>query len=322
MEKTLENQYGSKLPNRSQLLPEIKDLLEEMDELPVVAADSISLKQHRENSIKNLTDLWGPRENVDNIEDLILDTDHGLKARIYRPDNSTGTILFFHGGGWVVGDLETHDGSCRMLANLSGAAVVSVEYRKAPEHRFPAALNDCDMALRWLIERGKKHRLDTEGILICGESAGGNLAAITAIHARDKGIKLVGQILIYPVISTEMSTKSYRDFESGFFLTAERMRWFIGHYADAADLKNPDITPLNCSNLAGLAPALVLAADHDPLRDEGRAYAAAMVLSGCDVVYREIPGTVHGVWIMNARTAATCAMITDAAKWARARLNC
>ncbi|MCB9992142.1 MAG: alpha/beta hydrolase [Hyphomicrobiaceae bacterium] len=309
-------------PDRSRLRPEIRAMLEELDQAPYVDVESITPEEQRENALVQLVELWGPPENVSEINDLRVPLNGApIPVRIYRPGNSQGTILFFHGGGWVAGSIETHDGSCRMLANLARCDVVSVEYRKAPENPFPAGVNDCISALDWLVREGPGLGLDTSRLVISGESAGGNLAAVTAIHARDKGIELSGQVLVYPVIDTAMATQSYRDFETGFFLDAAGMRRFIRLYAEPGELGHPDIAPLRAPDLSDLAPALILTVDHDPLRDEGRAYAAALVNHGNEVSFAEIGGAVHGIWIMNAKTGATREIIGRAADWIRSRLS-
>jgi acetyl esterase len=296
-------------------------MLEELDASPPVDFDALAPAVERAAAEIRLRDIAGQPEVVNRIEETSFVSDgSSIRARIYRPEFAVGSVLFLHGGGWVVGSLDTHDNSCRMLANRIPANVVSIEYRKAPEHQFPAGLNDCKAGLDWLLRQGPELGLTIDRLVVCGESAGGNLAAVLARHARDRGIPLAGQALIYPVISTSMSSTSYTLFGSGFYLSAAAMTWFIRHYAPAAEMEHPDIVPINATDLAGLAPAFIATMSHDPLRDEGRAYAAALVSAGTDVTYREMQGTVHGVWVMAGVTAASTELITTAAQWIRGRL--
>ena len=297
-------------------------MLEEIDGLPPVDFATLPPALERAGSEQRLSALKGDIEPVTHVDDLTFPSDGvDIPVRLYRPAGATGTVLFIHGGGWVVGSLDTHDNSCRILANTAKCNVVSVGYRKAPEHRFPAGLNDTRAGLDWLLREASALGLDTTKLVICGESAGGNLAAILAIHARDKGIPLAGQALIYPVIDTSMGSDSYRLFANGFYLSAGAMDWFIGHYAAEGDRAHPDIVPLHAESLANLAPAFIATADHDPLRDEGRAYAAALINAGVDTSFVEIQGVVHGLWVMNGVTPASRALIERTASWIRSRLG-
>ena len=297
-------------------------MLEALDGLPPVDFTTLPPALERAGSEERLGALKGEIEPVSRIDNLTFPSDgEAIPVRIYRPAGAAGTVLFIHGGGWVVGSLDTHDNSCRILANTAKCNVVSVGYRKAPEHRFPAGVNDVKAGLDWLLRETATLDLDVANLVLCGESAGGNLAAVLAIHARDRGIKLAGQALIYPVIDTNMDSESYRRFANGFYLSAGAMNWFITHYAAPADRTHPDIVPLNAATLSGLAPALITTADHDPLRDEGRAYAAALIAAGVDTTFIEIPGAVHGLWVMNAITPASRELIERTAEWIRGRLG-
>ena len=308
-------------PNRSGLLPELRRTLEALDaEGPAVRMDEVEPAVERVASEERIKLLWGELDPVDRVENLSFKSaGHAIEARLYRPKRAEGTVLFIHGGGWVVGSLDTHDGSVRVLANAIPANVLSIGYRKAPEHPFPAAVHDVDAGLDWLLRDGAGLGLDTERIIVCGDSAGGNLAAVLVRHARDRSIALAGQVLIYPVTDCSMASASYRDFAAGFYLSAEAMAWFIRHYLGNANRAHPDAAPLQAVNLGGLAPAFVATAAFDPLRDEGRAYAARLVQAGNDVTYREIAGAVHGLWVMNTQTPAAKKLIGAAADWIRAR---
>jgi acetyl esterase len=228
-----------------------------------------------------------------------------LAARMYR--NSTGkspTVVFFHGGGWVAGDLETHDRQARLLAIETGAVVISVDYRRPPEVRFPGAFEDGFAAVQDIVARIAEFGGDVARVGVAGDSAGGNLAATVAIACRDAGIKLAGQLLVYPVTDVAgnyADAKENARFPSraenaeGYFLSRAVMQWFAGHYlADAKDGADWRVSPLRAKNLAGLAPAVLTTAWFDPLRDEGKAYADALAAAGVATKYHDGLGLIHG----------------------------
>jgi len=227
---------------------------------------------------------------------------HGpIPLRGYRPlgnqpDDILPVLVWFHGGGWVIGDLDTHDTLCRQLANQAGCAVVAVDYRLAPEHRFPAAVDDCWAATRWVHAHAREWRLDPARIAVGGDSAGSNLAAVVSIMARDAGdLPLVFQLLVYPVTDQHRTTRSHAENGQGYGLTADTMAYFTGHYiTDPAQFDDWRASPLLCADLSHLPPALVLIAGFDPLRDEGRAYAERLTAAGnqanCVCFDRQIHG--------------------------------
>ncbi len=221
-----------------------------------------------------------------------------LRLRIYTPtgEGPFPLIAFFHGGGFVVGTLDTHDGLCRGLCNRVGAVVVSVDYRLAPEAKFPAAPDDCYFATQWCADHAGELNADASRLVVAGDSAGGCLAAVVAQRAQSRGGPAIAhQLLLYPVTDRNFERDSYRDFAEGYFLTREMMQWFWGHYlADDADASNPAAVPLQASELAGLPPATVITAGYDPLRDEGRAYADKLQAAGVDVYYHCYPDMIHG----------------------------
>ncbi len=227
---------------------------------------------------------------------------HGpIPLRYYRPlgadkKQALPVLLFYHGGGWVVGDLDTHDVVCRTLANTAGCAVVSVDYRMGPEHKFPAAVDDAFAALLWVVEEAKELHIDASRVAVGGDSAGGNLAAVVALLARDAGgPALKRQALIYPATNMVMDTQSHRSFAEGYLLTHNSMTWFQLMYLNGAqDREDWRASPLKAPSLAGLPPALVIVAGHDPLRDEGEAYAKALQAAGNEVTFREFAGSIHG----------------------------
>ena len=235
-------------------------MLEAEDQLGLPGVDQLSPDHARAASEVGIAELWGRLEPVAAVRDLLIDTGAGkLKARLYRPGGALGTVLFLHGGGWVVGSLDTHDGPCRRLANAVPCDVLSVEYRKAPEHPFPAAIDDADGCLGWLIEHGAGIGVDTSRIIVAGESAGANLAAVLVRHARDRNIALAGQVLITPPTDAAMKTDSYRAFTTGFRLTAASMAWFANQYIPGhVSRSDPDVSPLRAPDLTRLPPALVV----------------------------------------------------------------
>ena len=237
-------------------------------------------------------------------------------ARVYRMGPAKApTVVFFHGGGWVAGDIETHDRQARWLAIETGAVVVSVDYRRPPEVRFPGAFEDAFAALRDVVDRIAEFGGDAARIGVGGDSAGGNLAAATALAARDAGIKLAAQLLVYPVTDVlgnyadageNARFASRKENAEGYFLSRAVMEWFAGHYlADKAHGADWRASPLRAKNLAGLAPAVVTTAWFDPLRDEGKAYADALAKAGVAVKYHAGEGLIHGYFgLVDASEAA------------------
>ncbi len=224
-----------------------------------------------------------------------------IPVRVYRPagDTPKPVIVYFHGGGWVVGSLETHDGTCRVLADRVDAVVVSVDYRLAPEYRFPSAVDDSVAAVAWVAEHATELGADPSRLVVAGDSAGGNLAAVVAQLARDGGPEIRSQLLIYPVTDHEFSSVSMAVNAEGYFLTRDAMRWFYSQYLNHdAEGDDPRVSPIRASSLAGLPPALVITAEYDPLRDQGIAYAEAMRDAGNEVQLMSCDGQFHGFFAM------------------------
>lgn len=242
-----------------------------------------------------------------------------IPVRIYTPVASGGTALpalvYFHGGGFVIGDLETHDALCRTLANESGAKVVAVDYRLAPEHKYPAAADDCYAATKWVESNAAALGVDPNRIAVGGDSAGGNLAAVVCQQAKQKGNPhLVFQLLIYPVTQYRANTESMKSFAEGYFLERRTMDWFFDQYTDAATVNpnDPRLSPLAASDLAGLPRAYVVTAGFDPLRDEGKAYADKLNRAGVAAVYVDYPSMIHGFFNMSAVLPQARQAIADA----------
>jgi acetyl esterase/lipase len=239
---------------------------------------------------------------IGSVRNLVAETPQGaIPLRMYRPagvpeSTRLPAYVYFHGGGWVIGDLETHDVLCRQLTAASAASVVSVDYRLAPEHKFPAAADDAWAATRWIVAHAAELGLDAGRLAVGGDSAGGNLAAVAALMARDAGGPAIRQqVLIYPVTDVMRETGSYADFAEGYMLTRDSMRWFIAHYLRSRDdARDWRVSPLRVPSLAGLPPALIVTAGFDPLRDEGEMYAGRLRDAGVMVDYVCYGGMVHG----------------------------
>jgi len=236
---------------------------------------------------------------VASVEDRVIPGPAGdLPVRIYTPD-ATGprpVVAYFHGGGFVFCSIETHDGTCRRLANATGSAVVSVEYRLAPECPFPAAIDDCYAATVWSHEHAEELGADGRQLVVAGDSAGGNLAAVVAQMARDRGGPPIAfQVLVYPVIDGACDTPSYTENAEGYFLERQAMQWFWDQYlGPAGNCDDPLASPNRAGDLSGLPPAVVITAEYDPLRDEGEAYAGALEAAGVPVTMLRYDGMIHG----------------------------
>lgn len=254
---------------------------------------------------KALAGLSGQTEPVAKVEDRTIPGPAGeLPVRIYTPEGSGSfpVVVFFHGGGWVIGDLDIQDGPCRTLCNAACCIVVSVDYRLAPEHKFPAAAEDCYAATKWVAANAASLNADATRIAVGGDSAGGNLTAVVAQMARDRGgPNLVFQLLVYPVTDGACDTASYQQNADGYLLTKDMMLWFWDHYTGSgADRRHPQASPLRTQSLCGLAPALVITAEFDPLRDEGEAYAARLRDAGVPVQLTRYNGMIHGFFGMGS----------------------
>lgn len=224
-----------------------------------------------------------------------------IGVRVYTPVGSGPfpILMYFHGGGFVIGDLDTFDALCRETCAGAGVVVVSVDYRLAPEHPFPAAPDDCLAATRWAAAHAAEINGDASRIGVSGDSAGGNLAAITALRCRDEGGPAIkAQLLVYPVADADPAAyPSMTENAEGYLLTAADMAWFVGHYVkDPAAAADPRLLPMKAARHDGLPPALVITAQYDPLRDEGNAYAARLIAAGVPVEARCYPGTIHGFY--------------------------
>jgi acetyl esterase len=271
--------------------PRLRAYVERAASAPPVA--EIPLDLLRAGPLAELPEVWGQPEDVDRIDEIAIGE---LSARIYRPasDALLPALVWLHGGGWVVGTVDTHDPLCRAIANRTPCVVVAPEYRLAPEHPFPAGLEDARTTHAWVAGHAAELGVDPARIAVGGDSAGGNLAAAVALGARAAGVPLALQVLVYPVTDHSLDTPSYRRFATGLNLTRAKMEWYWARYLGAADPSSPDASPLRAEELAGVAPALVQTAEHDPLLSEGEAYAERLGAAGVPVTLTRYDGMIHG----------------------------
>jgi acetyl esterase len=249
-----------------------------------------------------LGDMYGPGPEMARVSNEMVDSPGGsFPVRVLTPnDDPRGVFVYYHGGGWVIGAIDEFDTLGRTIAQRTGCTVVLVDYRLAPEHRYPVAADDSWAALQWVVD----HRGDLAGadapLIVGGDSAGGNLSAIVALKARDAGGPDIAlQVLVYPVTDCDVDNASYTDPQNQLLLSRDSMIWFWDHYApDAADRTNPDASPLRAADLSGLPPAVVITAEHDPLRDEGEAYAKRLEEAGNTVQFQRFDGQMHGFFTM------------------------
>jgi acetyl esterase len=248
-----------------------------------------------------------------------------IPLRVYTPKGVVGQdalapgLVFFHGGGWVVGDLDSHDIACRQIAEASGRIVIAVDYRLAPEHKFPAAYEDAVAATEWVAANAMQFGIDAGRLVVGGDSAGGNLAAAVALHERGGDVRLAGQMLIYPVTDLAMTHPSHSEEDTSILLTHSLMRWFRDHYVgSASDYADWRGSPLRATDFTSLPPAIVITAGGDPLRDEGDDYAAKLAAAGVKVTHKTWPGQFHGFFTMGRVIPEANAVIGDLATWLRA----
>jgi acetyl esterase/lipase len=286
--------------------PEIQPIVDLMNAAPGPPAHLVPIDQARAAHERESLVMGGPGEEVASVRDIGVQGPGGpVPVRVFRPagDGLLPVVAYLHGGGWVLGTLDGFSPLCRALANASGAIVASVGYRLAPEHPFPAGLEDTRAAVRWLAANAGELGGDPDRIAVAGDSAGGNLATVVARRLRDEGgPALRFQALVYPVCDSGINTPSYRECGDGFGLTAAGMRRYWELYLDGADGRDPDASPLQAEDLSGLPPAFVLTLRHDVLRDEGETYARALEAAGVPVTLRRYDGAVHGFlrWLAKA----------------------
>lgn len=279
------------------LTPTMRDVLELISRAGRPAMHTLTVQEARAAYLAGAEILDLPRAALPRVENLQLPgaDGHTLQARLYAPtDGALPVLLYLHGGGFTIGDLETHDSLCRQLALKSGAAVLALAYRLAPEHRFPAAVDDCWAALQWLAGGGAASLgLDGARLAVGGDSAGGTLAAVCALLARDAGLKLALQLLFYPGTTAHQDTDSHRRYAHGFLLDKPMIDWFFGRYIFRSERTDWRFAPLLAAEHAGIAPAWIGLAECDPLVDEGIAYGDRLRTAGVSVQLEIWRGVVH-----------------------------
>jgi acetyl esterase len=292
----------------------------ERDNLPPLY--TMSLTEARAADLASIRTGGGEPEPVHEVTDLTIAGPGGeLPLRLYRPasERPLPALLYFFGGGWVLGTIDTADGVSRSLANSSGALVAVAGYRLAPEHRFPAAVDDCYAAVRWVAGHAGEIGADPARLAVGGDSAGGNLAAGVALRARADGPALAGQLLVYPNTDQLADDPSMRAADDPFLFNRHSVDWYRQHYlANPGDAASPLASPLRARSLAGLPPALVITAEYDPLRDQGEAYARRLADEGVQVELTRYPGMAHGFFTMIGTVDASRAAIEQAASRLRA----
>jgi acetyl esterase len=292
----------------------------ERDRVPPLYA--MSLADARAADLASIRASGGEPEPVCEVADLQIPGPGGqLPLRLYRPahERPLPALVYFFGGGWVLGTIDTADGVCRSLANSSGALVVVVGYRLAPEHPFPAAIDDCYATVRWVAGHADEIGADPARLAVGGDSAGGNLAAAVALRARPDGPALAGQLLVYPNTDQLADDPSMRAADDPFLFNRHSVQWYRQHYlTNPGDAAHPLASPLRAESLAGLPPALVITAEYDPLRDQGEAYARRLADEGVPVELSRYPGMAHGFFTMAGTVDASRAAIAQAASSLRA----
>ena len=283
--------------------PIVKALLDQMAQADAPALSEQTPEEARAG-MADLAAMGLPPEDLASVEDRDIPGPAGdIPVRIYTPEGAgpLPVTVFFHGGGWVIMDVESHDSVCRYLAKASGSIVVSVDYRLAPESKYPVPVEDCYAATVWVAENATSLGADAARLAVAGDSAGGNLAAAVAQMARDRsGPSIAFQALMFPALDARMDTASYKANSEGFFLTEDSMQWFWGHYLNEASEGEQAYASPPRGDLAGLPPAFVATAEYDPLCDEGEAYATALNDAGVQTEYVEYDGQIHDFILLGA----------------------
>ncbi len=303
------------------LHPQAQAVVDAIGRMKLTPLDALTPAEARAQFRKSRGPFFAPSVEVASVVDHALPGPGGdLPVRVYRPIGSRPSellpaLVYFHGGGWVLGDLDTHDSLCRLLCNAAGCAVAAVDYRLAPENKFPAAVEDALAATLYLATKGADLGIDGARLAAAGDSAGGNLTAVVALALRDQGgpqLKL--QVLIYPVTDMAMDTPTYTSLGEGYLLTRERMLYFKRCYLRGPeDSANWQASPLKANDLSRLPPALVITASHDPLVDEGKAYADRLAAAGTTVRYKCYEGMIHGFVQLGGAMDAGLTAITEIA---------
>lgn len=294
--------------------PDVRAFLDDLARTGAPRYGEQPIPEQRRAMLETAARFFGPVGSVATRE-LVVPGPVSVPVRVYSPASEPAPVLvYLHGGGWVLGSVDAFHGVYATLARLSGCVIVAVEYRLAPEHPFPAPLEDAWTVTTWLAE----HAGDVGGfpgqLAVGGDSAGGNMSAVIARRARDAGIDLGLQLLVYPVCDADLETASYREFAEGYWLSREAMRWFWSQYMPRGDWFHPDASPLRAPDLASVAPAHVLTAEYDVLRDEGEAYGRRLQESGVPTTISRHEGMIHGFFRLPAVIPAADRALAEAAE--------
>jgi acetyl esterase len=295
--------------------PQIEAVLAEMGAEGVPPIEKLSPDEARAVYAKRCKEQWGALDEVHSVEDMDAD---GVPIRVYRPvetDEPSMALVYFHGGGWVTGSIETHDGPARAFAKRAGIVVISVDYRLAPEHRFPAAVDDAWAATSWVANHAEELKLDPDRIGVGGDSSGGTLAAVVARRSRDHAVPIALQLLLYPVTNSSADTPSYSLYSSGYGLTRDGMEWYWKQYlGEGGDGTNPDASPAQLTDLRRLPRAIVVTAEADVLRDEAEAYAQRLFLATVETEGYRYDGMIHGFMRMAGKVERANAAFDELAE--------
>jgi len=309
------------------LHPQVEGLLTQMGSSGLKPIHEMSPEESRVTFDAVFATLPPSQQKVASAKDRSVPTPGGsVTVRVYTPEGKGPfpVMAYFHGGGWVFGNVNTHDGVCRELCGAVGMVVVSVDYSLSPENKYPVASDECLAVARWIAANAAELNADASRIAVGGDSAGGNLAAVTAQRLRDeKGPKLAAQLLIYPVTRTDgEKSQSMIDNARGYFLEEASMSYFLNHYLQSpADAKQPGASPLLAKDFSGLPPALVLTCEFDPLRDEGEEYGRKLKAAGVPVTISRYDGAIHGTWNFFGVLDLGRDMHAEAARWLKAQLG-
>ncbi|MDP1839896.1 MAG: alpha/beta hydrolase [Reyranella sp.] len=300
--------------------PQIRALLDRGTGVP--ATQTLPVAEARRQYEARIALMAPPPPMAKVLERSIDGPGGAMKLRVYTPAGSGPfpLMMFFHGSGFVLCSLDTHDGMCRNLASGIGCVVVSVDYRLAPEHKFPKGPDDCLAATRWAADHAAELGIDPARIMVAGDSAGGNMAAVTALRLRDEGgPRLCGQMLLYPVTDYHTpGTPSYAENADGYGLTRDTMEWFWAHYLTSpTEAENPHASPLRARDVTGLPPAYVTSAEYDPLRDEAERYGMRLRQAGVPTEITRFPGMNHGFLFWVGVVGAADSAMAEACAWAR-----
>lgn len=301
--------------------PQVKLILDQINAIQMPPWNQINAQVYRGIANQSVN-MDIQKEEVKKVEDRTLPLEgRDIPVRVYTPDGEAPhpALIFYHGGGWVIGNLDSHDSVCRTLANKAQCVVISVDYRLAPEHKFPAAVEDAYDSLNWVAMNAEEFDIDPKRIAVGGDSAGGNLAAVASIIAKEKkSPKIVYQLLLYPSTGYEEVPDSMRENAEGYLLTVQQMNWFRDQYfSSKEELKHPYASPVLYSDLKDLPPALIMTAQYDPLRDVGKAYAEKLQDNGVIVFYKNYEGLIHGFANFHTLVDKANEALTEAAKQLR-----